>query len=136
MIEGGIEQGHNYRNKLQPEGSGEVSRWYGAFVATIWHCEIDPKSDSRDTCKWSDRIIELRYEYRGPRRAEIFTERNEAPEVRFLSKKPRHYFDVALKIPIAPYLALKPQYKWGSQPPAFSFLDHQYTLNLEVSAKR
>jgi hypothetical protein len=135
LIEAGIEQGHNYRNKLQQEGSGRVSRWYAAFVATIWHCEFDAMEKSRNPCKWSDKVVELRYEYRGPRRDEIVTERSEAPEVRFLSTKPRHYADIALRIPITPYIAIKPQYKWGSQPPAFPFLDHQYTLNLEMSAK-
>jgi len=84
----------------------------------------------------SGRNLELRYQYRGPLEQEVFTQRSDAPAIFFLSTKPRHYFEAGLRIPVFSYFALRPQYKWGSLPPAFSFLDHQYSLNIEVSAKR
>ena len=132
----GIEAGKNYRNLLQPQGSGSIVRLYGSVGTIFWFCGKDPKTKQREQCDVSGRNIELKYQYRGPLEQEVFTQQSADPTIRFLSTKPRHYFEAGVRIPIFSYFALHPQYKWGSLPPAFSFLDHQYTLNLEVSAKR
>lgn len=132
----GVESGVNYSNALQAQGTGTIVRLYGGISAIFWHCGKDPKTHQRDQCDVSGRNLELRYQYRGPLESEVFTQRSDDPAIRFLSTKPRHYFEAGLRIPVFSYFALRPQYKWGSLPPAFSFMDHQYSLNLEVSAKR
>jgi len=135
-LELGMESGHNYSNVLQPQGSGTIARAYGSLSLLFWHCGIDPDTHARKQCEAGKRNLELKYEFRAPLQQEIFTQTLQDPAVQFLSSKPRHYFEAGVRIPVFSYFALHPQYKWGSLPPAFSFLDHQYTLNLEVSAKR
>ena len=126
VLELGTENGTNFSNRLQPAGSGAIARIYGGFSGIVWHRRLEPRSP----------FLQLGYQYRGPLRPEIYTELADSPGIRYLSGKPRHYVEAGLTIPINNYVAVKPQYKWGSLPPAFSYLDHQYTLNLEVSAKR
>ena len=132
----GVESGKNYSNVLQPQGSGTIARLYGSVRTIFWFCGKDPKTKLREQCDVSSRNVELKYQYRGPLEQEVFTLKSDDPAARILSTKPRHYFEAGLRIPVFSYFALRPQYKWGSLPPAFSFLDHQYSLNLEVSAKR
>jgi hypothetical protein len=80
--------------------------------------------------------VEITYQYRDLLRDEIFTEASDALASRFLSRKPRHYCDAAIRFPIASYLAFRPEHKWGSLHPALPFMDHQYLLNIEASGKR
>ena len=75
------------------------------------------------------------YQYRGPLRGEVFTKQlGDKLFSPTLSAKARHYVELGIDVGIGDYFAIKPKYKWGSLPPAFTFLEHQYSVSLEVKA--
>jgi len=140
LAEIGFENGQNYSNGLQKVGSGRIGRVYASVDAVFWYCSRSA-SGTRDDCDSLNSTgikgssLELSYQYRGPLRDEIFTTKLDKPQVLYLSSKPRHYFNAALRIPIFGFFAIKPEYKWGSLPPAYVFLQHQYTLTVDIAAK-
>jgi len=132
----GTENGVNFSNKLQKNGSGQVVRLYSSVSVVVSYCPSTASGSRACVDKgWRSTNLQAKYQLRSPFRDEILTLRNDSPGIRVLSSKARHYVEIGLKIPLMPYAALKPKYKWGSLPPAFSFLDHQYKLNIEVSGK-
>jgi hypothetical protein len=54
----------------------------------------------------------------------------------FLTDKPRHWSLVELTFPFAEGLGLNVQYKRGSLPPSYQFVDHQVTVGFNILLKR
>jgi len=54
----------------------------------------------------------------------------------FLTNKPRHYSLIEMTAPLTDGVAVNVQYKRGSLPPTFTFLDHQVTIGFNLLLKR
>lgn len=136
-IEAGVEAGYNFRNRLSQKlpngdltpGSGAIARIYGGFTA-------EQQLFTRQV------VLLATYQYRGPLRQEAFTyrPRKKPGEARknpidILTAKPRHYLEVGLAFPLSNLWSIKPAYKWGSLPPSYNFLDHQFQIAIEMKGQ-
>jgi hypothetical protein len=78
------------------------------------------------------------YELRLPRTDEPFVETQFANteekvkriKVTRLTQKPRHFVEVSANVNITPRFGLRAQYRYGSVPPLFEFVDHQVSIGL------
>jgi hypothetical protein len=121
-FEFGTEFGNNFQNKLLTDGSGGVARLYAAFSG---YQELGSESI----------VLLINYQYRGLLQDEIFSKKFGEQIVLSLTTKPRHYVEAGVAISVGEYFSIKPQYKWGSLPPAFTFVDSQYSIGLELKAR-
>lgn len=122
-LEFGFEFGRNFRNKISEKGSGNFGRIYIGFNV---YQELG-----------SENIVLLaNYQYRGLLRNEVFSEKIEDEFAWSLTKKARHYVEVGISIPIGELFSITPKFKRGSLPPAFTFINNQFSVNLELKAVR
>ena len=122
-VEGGVEVGQNYENRLQSDGSGRVTRLYGG--ATVYQELGVP---------WL--TLSFAYQVRRPLQEEIFLRKHGDGRVELrLTKETRHYVEVAPLFKVGKWFSLKPTYKHGSLPPAFNYVDGEFSLSLLFSAK-
>lgn len=136
-LDAGFEGGENFRNRLSRKtlaggftpGSGAIARIYGGV-------SVEQQLFTRQI------VAQAAYQYRGPLRAEAFAyrPRPRAGEARpqpvdTLTAKPRHSVELGLGFPLASWFSLKPLYRWGSLPPSFNFLDHQFQISLELKGQ-
>lgn len=54
----------------------------------------------------------------------------------FLTSKPRYWTEVETTFPLTDGVGINVQYKRGSLPPSFEFVDHQVTIGFEILLKR
>lgn len=73
---------------------------------------------------------------RVPFRPEPFTRASENGGKMYLTTKPRHWTLVELIFPIANGASINLQYKRGSLPPSFEFVDHQVTIGFNLLLAR
>jgi hypothetical protein len=122
-LEAGVETGKNLRNKLQEDGSGAVVRFYAGVNLY-----------QRVGVPWA--AVTAIYQFRRPFTEEVwFRQLNPGVTEVQLNDDPRHYLELAVVISLQKYLAIKPTYKRGTIPPAFSYLDNEFSLALQVGAK-
>jgi hypothetical protein len=122
-VEFGAELGRNFRNKISENGSGNFARIYIGF-------NIYQELGSENI------VLLANYQYRGLLRDEIFGEKIEEEVVRALTKKARHYVEVGISIPIGSLFSITSKFKRGSLPPAFTFVNNQFSISLEFNAVR
>ena len=122
-IELGTEFGRNFRNRISERGSGNFAR---IFVGFNIYQELGSENI----------VLLVNYQYRSLLKNEIFSEKIEEELVRSLTKKARHYVEVGISIPIATFFSVTPKFKRGSLPPAFTFVDNQFSVSLELKAMR
>jgi len=120
-VEAGVEVGENYQNVLSKDGSGSVLRTYGALR---YRQELG-------SSKW---VFSASYQYRALLRDEVFGEEMGGEIVRRLTSKPRDFVDATVDFSPTEYLSIRPGYKRGSLPPAFTFVDSEFSLSLVFSA--
>jgi hypothetical protein len=122
-VEGGVEVGENYVNKLQATGSGRVGRLYGGATAFQ---ELG--------LPWL--TLSVIYQVRRPLRDEIsLRSPRVGPNDLRLTTMVRHYVEITPQFRLAKWMFLKPTYKRGSLPPAFNYVDGEFSLSLQVGAK-
>lgn len=126
-LEIGFETGTNVKNRLQVDGSGAVSRLY--FASTIFQ---------DFSLGWL--TFSLSYQLRKPFNEEVFFHKarpgSGAPDDLRLTKDVRHYVELAPIIKIGKgYFSLKPTFKRGSLPPAFTYVDNEFSVSIQVAAK-
>jgi hypothetical protein len=73
---------------------------------------------------------------RVPFRQEPFTRTDENGGKMFLTNKPRHWTLVELAFLLTDGAGINVQYKRGSLPPSFEFVDHQVTIGFNLLLKR
>jgi hypothetical protein len=76
------------------------------------------------------------YSVRLPLIAEPFQRAGVNGDQPFLTKKPRHNVDANLGFLVNNGLGITVQYKYGSLPPSFEFVDHQVTIGFNLLLKR
>ncbi len=121
-LEAGVETGKNVENKLQPDGSGTIGRFYAGVNAY-----------QRLGLPWI--AVTGIYQFRRPFREEVFLRKSEIGTDLRLSKDARHYTEIAVVINVQKFLSIKPTYKRGTLPPAFNYLDNEFSLALQFGAK-
>jgi len=121
-LEAGVETGKNFENKLQPDGSGTIGRFYAGVNAY-----------QRLGRPWI--AVTGIHQFRKPFHEEIFLRKSETGTDLRLSKDARHYTEIALIINVQKFLSIKPTYKRGTLPPAFNYLDNEFSLALQFGAK-
>jgi hypothetical protein len=77
-------------------------------------------------------IVDGHYTVRSPFHAEPFKQAGVNNGNQFYSTKARHYIAVNLARPIVKGSNFTVQYRYGSLPPTFNFVDHQVTIGFEV----
>ena len=122
LFDFGMDFGSNLSNKLSKDGSGAVARIY---AGTSWYKELGSPNV----------VMVAAYQVRIPLRDEIFQQKIGDGTRRFLSTKARHFVEIGFDYGLSKYFSLKPKYRWGSLPPAYSFLDHQLSIALEIKAQ-
>ena len=122
-IELGTEFGKNFRNKISDRGSGSFARIYLGF-------NVYQELGSENL------VLFGTYQYRGLLKDEIFSEKIEDEKVWSVTKKARHYFEVGISIPLAKYSSIMLKFKRGSLPPAYSFVNNQFSISFELKAIR
>lgn len=124
---GGFEGGKNYKSVPDPDGIGGFWRWKGG--ANAYLVALRPPFFNRIT-------FDTEYRLRLPRQAEPFTEKIEGEKVTTLTKKPRHYVGSDLNLLFSPAYGLSLKYRYGSLPPAFSFVNHKVSLGFTLQVKQ
>ena len=122
-VEFGLEFGRNFQNKISEKGSGNFARVYLGF-------NVYQELGSENI------VLLVNYQFRGLLRNEVFSEKIEDEFSRSLTKKARHYIEIGISIPIGKLLSITSKFKRGSLPPAFTYVDNQFSVNLEFKAVR
>ncbi len=126
-LELGMETGTNVENKLQSEGSGTVARLYlGGTVFQDFGLG------------WL--TFSMTYQLRKPFRDEVLFHKAKpgsgVADRLVLTKETRHYIELAPLIRIGSgYFSLRPTYKRGSLPPAFTYVDNELSIAIQVAAR-
>jgi len=122
-IEAGIELGKNFENKLSSDGSGAVTRLYAGATG---YYEFG--------VKWAR--FSYSYQVRKPLRDEVFVMKPKSGDaVLLLDSKARQYLELSPIIQVGNWFALKPTFKRGSLPPAFNYIDNEFSLSIQFAAK-
>lgn len=124
---GGFEGGKNFKSVPDPDGTGGFWRW--KLGANAYFVALRPPLFSRIT-------FETEYKLRLMRDFEPFTEKINGEKVTTLTKKPRHYVGSDLNLLFSPAYGLSLKYRYGSLPPAFSFVDHKISLGFTLQLKQ
>jgi hypothetical protein len=80
--------------------------------------------------------LDATHTLRLPQTAEPFRRKSENGGKAFLTTKPRHHVSCDADIQVVTGLSLSLKYRYGSLPPNFLFLDHQFTAGFAVLLKR
>lgn len=124
----GFEAGHNFEHALNPkEGLGNLWRW--KFGANAYFVAFNPPIFKR-----IDFVTE--YKVRLLTSEEPFTQSIGGSSVTTLTKKPRHYVGSDLDFMVSDALGISLKYRYGSQPPAFKFVDHSASVGLTFKLKQ
>ena len=124
----GFEAGHNFRHALnENEGLGNLWRW--KFGADAYFVALNPPLFKRID-------FSTEYKVRLLTSAEPFTETIGGRSVTRLTKKPRHYVGSDLDFMFSDALGVTLKYRFGSQPPAFKFVDHSASVGLTFKLKQ
>ena len=124
MMESGFETGNNVQNKLSPTGSGPVARLYAGVNVT-------------QRLGQPGIALTGTYQVRRPLRDEVSLRvRRTATEI-VLSTRTRQYAEIGLVFTPSQvkFLAIRPTYKRGSLPPAFTYVDNEFSLSFQFAAK-
>ena len=123
----GFEGGHNYRNKLDPDGLGNYWRW--KLGANAYFLVLNPPGLNRID-------FNTDYKVRLLNSFEPFSEKINDKDVVSLRKKPRHYVASNLDFMFSDSFGVTLQYRYGSLPPAFKFIDNSVSLGLTFKLKQ
>ena len=124
----GFEAGHNFKHALSPnEGLGNLWRW--KFGANAYFVAFSPPVFKRID-------FATEYKVRLLTSVEPFTETIGGSSFTRLTKKPRHYVGSDLDFMVSDALGLSLKYRYGSQPPAFRFVDHTASVGLTFKLKQ
>lgn len=123
----GLELGHNYRNPLSPEGIGYF--WRPKFGANAYLLALEPPLFKRVS-------FTAQYELRLPQAAEIFSRMEGGNAVLSLTKKPRHYGAADLDFLFTDAYGISLQYRYGSVPPSFKFVEPNVKLGFVLKLKQ
>jgi hypothetical protein len=122
-LEAGIELGKNFENKLDTDGSGTVTRLYAGATG---YYEFG--------VKWAR--FSYIYQVRKPLRDEVFLRKPKTGDlVLVLDSNARQYIELSPIIQVGTWFALKPTFKRGSLPPAFNYVDNEFSLSIQFAAK-
>lgn len=122
-LEAGVEFGKNFENKLTAAGSGGISRLY---VGTTGFYEFG--------LSWArfSYILQLRK----PLRDEVFFRKPKTGDPAItLDSNARYYVELSPIIQVGNWFALKPTFKRGTLPPAFNYIDNEFSLSIQFAAK-
>jgi hypothetical protein len=119
----GVELGKNLLNKLHVDGSGRVARLYAGATA---YQELGTP--------WL--LISVTYQLRVPFADEIAFRklRNGTTELT-LNQDTRQFLEIAPQVKVGNWFSLKPTYKRGALPPAFTYVDNEFSLAVQFAAK-
>jgi len=109
----GFEAGNNYRNKLERNGLGAF--WRPKFGANAYFLALHTPVFERVS-------LNMNYEVRLPRSAEIYSEMDGDNEVFSLTRKPRHHIGTDLNFLFNPAYGITLQYRYGTEPPTFKLV--------------
>lgn len=124
----GFEAGHNFRHALnEDEGLGNLWRW--KFGANAYFVALNPPVFKRID-------FSTEYKVRLLTSAEPFTETIGGASQTMLTKKPRHYVGSDLDLMFSDAFGVSLKYRFGSQPPAFKFVDHSASVGLTFKLKQ
>lgn len=118
LLDGGVEVGSNVRNRLDPGGSGAVARLYGGVNVF--------QELGRETL-----VLVASYQVRGLLRDEVFARKINGTMTRVLNGKSRSFLDVGLDIGLKGFASVRPRFRRGSLPPAYSFVDNEFSITFE-----
>jgi hypothetical protein len=79
--------------------------------------------------------LTLVQQLRKPFRDEVYLYKTDDSTELRLSREARHYTEVAVVVSLRGYVSLKPTYKRGTLPPAFNYVDNEFSLALQFGAK-
>lgn len=132
-ISGGLEFGDNLRNQFavtNKSGRGEGFFLRGVPSASVYLVIL--KTLGLDKLSLSSS-----YTARIPTTDELFLETlHQKTPVPILTSKTRHYLEDNLQFMITKYFGINIQHKYGSLPPAFSFVDHTVSVGLVLGFKQ
>jgi hypothetical protein len=118
LLDGGVEMGSNVRNRLDPEGSGAIARLYGGV--NVFQ-ELGRES----------LVLTATYQVRGLLRDEVFARKINGTVTRVLDSETRSFLDVGLDVGLMGFASVRPRFRRGSLPPAYSFVDNEFSITFE-----
>lgn len=129
---GGLEFGDNFRNDFAVvnktnKGEGWFLRGVPSTSAYLIIPQVLHLSKISLTSSYTARI---------PTRDELFLEtRNKKTPVPLLTSQTRHYIENSLQFMFTDYVGIQIKHKYGSLPPAFSFVDNSGSIGLVIAFK-
>jgi hypothetical protein len=118
LLDGGVEVGTNVRNLLEPKGSGTVVRLYGGVNAL--------QELGRETL-----VLLGTFQVRGLFRDEVFARKIDGRTSRVVNKESRWFLELGLDVGLGGFASLQPRFRRGSLPPAYSFVDNEFSVMFE-----
>jgi hypothetical protein len=123
----GFEGGHNFRHKLDTDGLGGFWRW--KLGANAYLVALNALGLNRIN-------VSAEYKVRLMRSAEPFTKKIGDDDVTILSKKPRHHVGINTDFMFSKAFGITMQYRYGTLPPAFKFVDHSVSAGITFKLKQ
>lgn len=123
----GFEGGHSYKHKLDPDGLGGFWRWKlgaNAYLVALNALGLNRINFSAE------------YQVRVMHSAEPFTKKIGDDDITILTKKPRHHVGVNTDFMFSKAFGITLQYRYGTLPPAFKFVDHSVSAGLTFKLKQ
>lgn len=123
----GFEGGHSFRHKLDPDGLGGFWRW--KLGANAYLLALNALGLNRIN-------VSAEYKVRVMHSAEPFTKKIGDDDVTILTKKPRHHVGINTDFMFSKAFGITMQYRYGTLPPAFKFVDHSVSAGLTFKLKQ
>lgn len=123
----GVEGGRNFKNAVDPDGSGGIFRLN--LGAAAHFVALAPG-------KFKRIFINADYFVRLPQRREIFIEKIGDDDVFTLRKRARHLVAADVDLMFSDAFGITIKYQYGSMPPSFKLMDHKVSAGFTMKLRQ